>query len=492
MYKLPSLRTALVLAIPLLISPFSWAANTVSVYDEVAGRVVVEAEHFASKINDPDGHHYHVVPDDDGKDSFGDTHATDYLNARGGKYIVALSDSGVNHNAANFVSGPPSVDYKVNINTPGIYRLWVRWKGFDGSSDSMYAKIVEIATSEWYQYGAGGVPTDSDFSSTTSGAGWDGIAAPEVVSGGGEEVPAIFTLSGGVYTIRLAMREDGAAIDAILLQLATLPDPTSPGPAESGQASNFIGVTSPPLDTLAALGKTATFTVVANGTGIISYQWQSKAPTATDFSNIAAATAASYVTAPATDAANGTLYRVIIGNGTKTVTSAIAKLITDGTPPTLVQVIGEQGGASVSLIFSESLDLISAQTLANYTVSGLKIVSASLAGDRKSVVLITDKQTPEAAYTVNATGIKDSSGNAMTVAAAGSFHGPTVVAGKVLVRFYKNLGGTSVSDLLNASIYPNGATSAALWDVFSSGESTGDNFGDNYGFLATFSGSVAR
>lgn len=268
MTKLSLLRTVLSLAMPVILSAQTRAATIV--YDEVAGRVVVEAEHFASKIDDPDGHHYHIVPDDDGKDSYGDTHITDYLNARGDKYIVSLPDSpggGVNHNSASGVSGPPSVDYKVNINTPGTYRLWLRWKGYDGSSDSMYAQIMEISSPAWYRYAAGVAPADADFASTTSGAGWDGVAAPSTdaanaIGGGpGGEVPAVYALVGGVYTIRLAIREDGSAVDAILLQLNSLADPTNPGPAESGQATNYIAVTTPPADALAAPGKTATFTV---------------------------------------------------------------------------------------------------------------------------------------------------------------------------------------------------------------------------------------
>jgi hypothetical protein len=62
------------------------------------------------------------------------------------------------------------------------------------------------------------------------GQGWDGIANPQDLGGGGE-VAAVFTISApGTYTIRLSMREDASAIDALILQLQSLAAPTD-GPA---------------------------------------------------------------------------------------------------------------------------------------------------------------------------------------------------------------------------------------------------------------------
>ncbi len=465
----------------------------VPVYDEVGGRVVVEAEHFASRIDDPDTHHWHVVPTDDGKDKYGDTPTQAYVNARGNSYITSQPDTaggGVNHNAVSFVGGPPSVDYKFNINTPGAYRLWLRWKGYDGSSDSIYAQIMEISNPAWYRYAAGVAPTDADFASTTGGIGWDGVAAPStdssnMVSGGGGEVPAIYNLAGGTYTLRISMREDGSAVDAFMLQLSSLPDPTNPGPAESGLATSYVAVTVPPADALAAPGKTATFTVTAEGTGALTYQWQSKAPGAADYSNISNATSTSYTTPTATDAMNGTKYRVVISNGTKTVNSSAASLITDATPPSLVQVRGGAAGNSVALDFSEKLDQGTAETSGNYTIAGLTISSAKLTASGTSVVLTTAKQTAGTSYTVSVNGIKDTAGNAMTVAGTGSFTGPTLVPGKILVRFYRNIGGTAVANLTSAATYPNSPDDVQLWDVFSSGDGTGDTFGDNYGLELT-------
>ena len=101
-----------------------------------------------------DNHHWHIVPDDDGVDQFGDSVETwgsngglPFANARNNKYLQVFPDSpngGQNKNAANLVGTDAFLTYRVQINAPGTYRLWLRWGGYDGSSDSMYAEIVEL------------------------------------------------------------------------------------------------------------------------------------------------------------------------------------------------------------------------------------------------------------------------------------------------------------------------------------------------------------
>lgn len=77
------------------------------VFNEANGVVVMEAENFSDRTADPDGHHWHIVPQDDGTDSFGDTHPTDYSNARG-SYLVSLPDGGANKNGSPAVVGTPA------------------------------------------------------------------------------------------------------------------------------------------------------------------------------------------------------------------------------------------------------------------------------------------------------------------------------------------------------------------------------------------------
>ena len=129
-------------------------AGKAATYLEIGGQVVVEAEHFDTRTVDPaDSHHWHIVPDDDNSptDPLMDSHTnyneTVWSNARGGKYIQSYPDSargGQNKNNVDLVGTDAVVNYKVQIATTGQYRLYIRWGGYDGSSDSMYAQIVEL------------------------------------------------------------------------------------------------------------------------------------------------------------------------------------------------------------------------------------------------------------------------------------------------------------------------------------------------------------
>ena len=120
-----------------------------AIYKETGGIVVVEAEHFDQRTtNDSDQHHCAIMPDENGNP---DTAAdSGFTNARGGKYMQSLPDSaggGSAHNGSlDQVGIDPYLDYRVQITTPGQYRLWLRWGGYDGSSDSIFAQIRELLT----------------------------------------------------------------------------------------------------------------------------------------------------------------------------------------------------------------------------------------------------------------------------------------------------------------------------------------------------------
>jgi len=234
-----------------------------TVFLESGGRVVMEAEHFDSRVDDPDGHKWLVVPTE-GKGSA--SGSTDFQNARSAKYIQSIPDTaggGVNHNSAGGEDGPPSADYKVKITTTGTYRLWLKWSGYDGSADSIYAKILEISSPSHYRFSRppgstdfNAIPFQGDAGLEKNDAGQDGL-----------DVPATFNITtAGTYTVRIAMREDGSAVDTILLQLQSLPDPVGIGPAESQTDGNTLPVVAPeitvqPVDTTAAEGTSASFTV---------------------------------------------------------------------------------------------------------------------------------------------------------------------------------------------------------------------------------------
>ena len=113
-----------------------------AIYKEVGGVVVIEAEHFDARTTNSDGHRWQIMPAENGSPNT----AADagFTMARGDKYMQSLPDAAGGGTAYNTgaaqVGIDPHLDFKVLISNPGVYRLWVRWGGYDGSSDSLFAQ----------------------------------------------------------------------------------------------------------------------------------------------------------------------------------------------------------------------------------------------------------------------------------------------------------------------------------------------------------------
>lgn len=228
-------------------------------YMEVGGRVVVEAEHFATNTAAANGKYWHIVPDQDNPAANLPNFIHTLTTAHGGKYMMVLPDNNQNHTTtANWGEGP-WLDFVVRISTPGTYRLWLRWRGWDGATDSIYAQILGLSDgigagpiNDWYNYFGN--------SGTGFNGQWRGSAVPEVVNAAGTLVNASWEITTpGDYTIRITYREDGCSVDKVCLQLESLPNPTDAGPPESPilQDTPFIWSRTP------AAGATAIFPTTA-------------------------------------------------------------------------------------------------------------------------------------------------------------------------------------------------------------------------------------
>src|SRR5262245_37143077 len=98
--------------VALLIAAFGLSARA-AIYKEVGGIVVVEAEHFDTRTQAEDNdHHYALAPDELTSDEAGAAPGQ-YLNARGGKYMVVEPDSGENRNNTDAQAIGPHMDFKV-------------------------------------------------------------------------------------------------------------------------------------------------------------------------------------------------------------------------------------------------------------------------------------------------------------------------------------------------------------------------------------------
>ena len=76
--------------IALFTAAFGLSAQAAAIYNEVGGIVVVEAEHFDSRTKAEDNdHEFKIAPDELSADEAAAA-AGQYLNARGGKYMVVM------------------------------------------------------------------------------------------------------------------------------------------------------------------------------------------------------------------------------------------------------------------------------------------------------------------------------------------------------------------------------------------------------------------
>lgn len=114
------------------------------------------------------------------------------------------------------------LDYHVEFGTTGTYNVWVRMDCSSGGDDSVHAGLNGTPES----YGAIGL-TERGSTHCSSESGWawmnetdDGAVTVEVDSA-------------GKHTVNLWMREDGTAIDKILLTTDSTFTPSGDGPSES-------------------------------------------------------------------------------------------------------------------------------------------------------------------------------------------------------------------------------------------------------------------
>ncbi len=145
----------------------------------------------------------------------------------------------------------------------------------------------------------------------------------------------------------------------------------------------------------------------------------------------------------------------------------------DTTPPSPVSAIAVTDG-SADIMFNEKVDRTTAENTANYTVSPeLAVNSAVLQADGVTVRLQTGTQVKDTGYTVAVNGVKDISGNAMSVAENVSFTGidttpPVVVSAVSLdsttvdIAFSEQIERMAAESPVNYAITPELAVNGAV------------------------------
>ena len=132
--------------------------------------------------------------------------------------------------------------------------------------------------------------------------------------------PALLLADNGTQFRCVATNAAGSATSAVATVSVTVPGIPP-------------GFTLQPLNKTVVAGATAEFTAAASGTPPPTLRWQSKVPGAPDFSDLAGAIDATYVTSALLLADNGTQFRCVAANSAGTATSAVATVTVSGSAP---------------------------------------------------------------------------------------------------------------------------------------------------------------
>jgi hypothetical protein len=119
-------------------------------------------------------------------------------------YLQALTLAGADSAQAVLAPATPYVEFDISVGTAGVYELELRVAGISTASDSLF---VELPTGS-LQDAQGNPLVGSGLQIATNATG-----AFELRSAGR------WTLSAGLHTIRISMRESGAAVDSLQIGL---------------------------------------------------------------------------------------------------------------------------------------------------------------------------------------------------------------------------------------------------------------------------------
>jgi len=150
-------------------------------------------------------------------------------------------------------------------------------------------------------------------------------------------------------------------------------------------------------------GQTATFRVMAVGSGTLSYQWRKNGD------DIDGATMAHYNLSASDMTDSGMTFDVVVSNGTASATSDGATLTieADTLAPTLATVFAV-GNSRVDIVFSEPVSASSAEIAGNYQIDfGIGVNSAELSSDNRTITLTVSLLTADTDYTVQVSNVQD-------------------------------------------------------------------------------------
>ncbi|MCK9689028.1 discoidin domain-containing protein [Scleromatobacter humisilvae] len=219
---------------------------------------------------------------------------------------------------------------------------------------------------------------------------------------------AIAGATGFAYTTPVLTADDNGASWSVVVTSGATSVPSAAATVTVVAPSVPTIATAPAAQTVAA-GGSAQFSVVANGSPLLTYQWRKNG------ANIAGATASTYTTPTLQTADSGSTWDVVVTNSAGTVTSTAARLtVTAGTAPAIVT---QPAGASVSAGQSLTLSVVAAGSGPlhyQWQLNG----STNVGTDSSTFTIAAAQASDAGTYTVtvsNGSGSVPSSGAVVTV-----------------------------------------------------------------------------
>jgi hypothetical protein len=115
-------------------------------------------------------------------------------------YLQSLTTSGQDSTAGTSAPGTPWVEYDIQVDASGVYDVRLQVAGISSASDSLWIEVPTGSLSD--AQGNQGVGAGLKIETSLNGVF-------------GLRNAGRWTLSAGVHTIRVSMRESGAAFDAL-------------------------------------------------------------------------------------------------------------------------------------------------------------------------------------------------------------------------------------------------------------------------------------
>lgn len=276
----------------------------------------------------------------------------------------------------------------------------------------------------------------------------------------------ITLVAGRAYFFQALMKEGGGGDNlSVAWQLPGGGRPANgSSPISGGNLSAFtnfvVNLTPPtltiqPSNTVVAEGGRATLFSAASGGTPMNFQWFR------DTAVIPGSVAPNYSVFPARLSDNGATFFVTasnLGGGPVFSTNAVLTVLPDTNAPVLVRARGSASRREITLDFNEGLDPIRSTNVVNFNVSPfLNILSVRLAATGTNIILVTDRQTEGAQYTVNVLGgVADNSSQTNVITGTNAqFYAWVFAKGFALRQWYEGIGGTAVANLTSAANYPD-------------------------------------